>query len=106
MDKQAVFAQVAELEERIGELYGELGSLKKKIIDLLEENSKLQVENGNLRDRLEGQTSKSGGQQSSVGGFNALTKLYEEGFHICNIHYGSIRTEGDCLFCQSFLQKS
>lgn len=107
MDKQAVFAQVANLEERIGELYGELGSLKKKIVELLEENSKLQIENQNLRNRLDKQTAKSGEANVPLGeGFDALARLYHEGFHVCNVHYGSIRTEGDCLFCLSFLHKS
>jgi regulator of replication initiation timing len=107
MDKQAVFAQVANLEERIGELYGELGSLKKKIMELLEENSKLQIENQHLRNRLERQTSKQGETSVPMGeGFDALARLYHEGFHICNVHYGSLRTEGDCLFCLSFLHKS
>jgi len=107
MDKQAVFAQVAQLEERIGELYGELGSLKKKIIELLEENSKLQIENKNLRHRMDQQTAKTGETAVPLGeGFDALARLYHEGFHVCNVHYGSLRTEGDCLFCLSFLHKS
>lgn len=107
VDKQAVFAQVAHLEERIGELYGELGSLKKKIIELLEENSKLQIENEHLRNRMERQTAKTGETVLAPGeGFDALARLYHEGFHVCNVHYGSLRTEGDCLFCLSFLHKS
>ncbi|WP_018131800.1 DNA replication initiation control protein YabA [Effusibacillus pohliae] len=107
MDKQAVFAQVAHLEERIGELYGELGSLKQKIIELLEENSKLQIENEHLRNRMDRQSGKSGEITVSIGeGFDALARLYHEGFHVCNVHYGSLRTDGDCLFCLSFLRKS
>ena len=107
MDKQAVFAQVANVEERIGELYRELGSLKHKIVELLEENQKLQMENENLRKRLsDAEKNEAEGALPMLGeGYDNLARLYQEGFHICNLHYGSLRTEGDCLFCLSFLHK-
>ncbi|MFD2170742.1 DNA replication initiation control protein YabA [Tumebacillus lipolyticus] len=110
MDKQAVFAQVASVEERIGELYRELGSLKQKIVELIEENQKLQMENENLRKRLDNQErvdeTEAGDKVVPLGeGYDNLARLYQEGFHICNLHYGSLRTEGDCLFCLSFLHK-
>jgi len=105
LDKQAVFAQVANVEERIGELYRELGSLKAKIVELIEENQKLQMENENLRKRLSKENKTGDGSPVLGEGYDNLARLYQEGFHICNLHYGSLRTEGDCLFCLSFLHK-
>lgn len=106
MDKQALFAQVAYVEERIGELYQELGSLKRKIAELLEENQKLAMENEYLRKRLESNTEKKETASLVVGeGYDNLARLYQEGFHICNVGYGTLRTDGDCLICLSFLHQ-
>jgi len=102
MDKQSLFVQVANLEERIGELYVELGSLKQKILDLIEENQRLIQGNQRLK-ALSALSDSSGGQGGE--GIDNLIEIYQEGFHICNVKYGSLRTEGECLFCLSFLQK-
>jgi regulator of replication initiation timing len=102
MDKQSLFVQVANLEERIGELYSELGSLKQKIRDLIEENQRLIQEN----ERFVAEREVSGSQDSATSaGHENLARIYREGFHICNVKYGSLRTEGECLFCLSFIQK-
>lgn len=102
MDKQSLFVQVANLEERIGELYVELGSLKQKIQDLIEENQRLQRENEHYQAERTGEPTEleTGSAQDN------LLRIYREGFHICNVKYGSLRTEGECLFCLSFMEKS
>ncbi|WP_069797954.1 DNA replication initiation control protein YabA [Tepidibacillus sp. HK-1] len=113
MEKKEIFSQVADIEEKVGELYQELGFLKQKIVTLLEENHHLHIENEQLRQRLEEKypssdpSEKTVKEKTRIGeGYDNLARLYHEGFHVCNLHYGSLRTEGDCLFCLSFLSKS
>jgi len=114
VEKKGLFSQVTYIEEQIGQLYQELGQLKQQIVTLLEENHNLELENKCLRKRLDDEVQSenleekySEKEQASIGeGYDNLARLYHEGFHVCNVHYGRLRTEGDCLFCLSFLNKS
>ncbi|MCM3715770.1 DNA replication initiation control protein YabA [Halalkalibacter oceani] len=116
MDKKAIFKQMSQLEERVGSFHQDVRGLKEQLAFLIEENHSLRIENEKLRERLEGQQEseakadpkKQPNQKKPlVGeGYDNLARLYQEGFHICNTHYGSIRSDGDdCLFCLSFLHQ-
>ncbi|TVY06819.1 DNA replication initiation control protein YabA [Paenibacillus cremeus] len=118
MDKRDIFVQIDQMEEQMGLLYTELGDIKQQIIELLEANKRLSIENDQLRKLLKKDAEPTELElRSSQGdhpvqskeptgeGYDNLARIYHEGFHICNVYYGHLRTEGDCLFCMSFLNK-
>ncbi|MBO0995508.1 DNA replication initiation control protein YabA [Bacillus sp. SD088] len=120
MDKKELFDSVSSMEMQIGELYQQLGELKQYLAHLIEENHALKIENDHLRKHMEGETQKVSNPEESeekpgktvydkiseIGeGYDNLARIYQEGFHICNIHFGSPRRDEDCLFCLSFLNK-
>lgn len=119
MDKKELFDSVSSMEMQIGELYQQLGELKQYLAELIEENHALKIENDHLRKHMDTETPESSvSKNHSKGtgsvydkiseiseGYDNLARLYQEGFHICNIHFGSPRRDEDCLFCLSFLNK-
>lgn len=107
VNKRQIFDLVSHMETQIGELYEQLGNLKKDLSEIIEENHRLTVENKHLRtylDQNHAQDEKKSRKEKKEAtvpgeGFDNLARIYKEGFHICHMQFGSPRTDEDCLFC-------
>lgn len=80
-----------------------IAGLENDILDTLKENTELKVENELLREKLDKFT-KKGSIPKTHSGLDSLRKIYNSGYHICNMYYGTHRDMNEeCMLCMDIL---
>lgn len=71
-----------------------IASLENDILETLKENTELKVENQLLHEKLDKLTANQPAPETKTqSGLESLKKIYDSGYHICNMYYGSHRDQ-------------
>lgn len=100
MNNKQLYERFVKLEKKLKEISDEISTLRIDLMKDIDYTSNLELENRNLRNRLDYlQNSTDINSQSRI----SLKKLYDDGFHICHAFYGSRRNNEECMFCDNII---
>ncbi|MEY8661758.1 DNA replication initiation control protein YabA [Ligilactobacillus faecis] len=111
MDKRELYDNFENIEEMSRQMQVRLTDVKAEMTRIIEKNAELEIENQHLRELLRELEQKKHKEEAGIeAGLSKsrknLEKLYEEGFHVCNVDnmYGSRRINDEpCVFCQDVI---
>ncbi len=98
------YSKLQKLQESLKSMTRTTDDLENDILETLKENTELKVENELLREQLNKLQKKGASVKKTKSGLESLRKIYDSGYHICNMYYGSHRDpSSDCIFCLDIL---
>ncbi|KRL08498.1 hypothetical protein FD09_GL001599 [Schleiferilactobacillus perolens DSM 12744] len=102
--EEDLYHELLALKESAENTLALANKMTDEVADLTEKNAELRIENVNLRNRLEELSKPEGTTNQTKEGLSKskknLEKLYEQGYHVCTVLYGSRRENNeDCAFC-------
>nr|WP_280926616.1 DNA replication initiation control protein YabA [Lactobacillus sp. ESL0701] len=100
------YSKLQQLHDSMMKMTKTIESLENDILDTLKENTELKVENQLLREKMDKMTNANAhnGTIKTQSGLESLRQIYNSGYHICNMYYGSHRDpSSDCMFCLDIL---
>lgn len=118
MNKREISDKLIAMREQLAEMNQQLEDMRVEWDEVLVHSHDLEIENHYLRERLHalseaeqnGETVTAIEEEtadSDLGLSKArqnLMRIYEDGFHICNISYGQRRENDEqCMFCLDIL---
>ncbi|SJZ88829.1 Regulator of replication initiation timing [Pilibacter termitis] len=104
MDKKILYDALTDMEKTLSETLRNVSEIKATTQEVIERNNTLEMENTRLRDRI-AQLSKNEKKTKVKNRAQiAMEKLYNDGFHICNLSYGQRReNDEECMLCLDML---
>lgn len=99
------YTELRRLKSNLEAMLKTVNGLENDMLDTLKENTELKVENQLLHDKLDKLTATKGDHITKMqSGLESLRKIYDSGYHICNMYYGTHRDpNSDCIFCLDIL---
>lgn len=105
MNKKEILGVFDTLAEQLLTTLSESETVKRQVQELIEENTRLRLENRKLQEILS-QIEQPKVETITHTSISHLEAVYDEGFHICNDFYGQSRFESeDCAFCMELLYR-